>query len=40
MILGVVIGTISSLFIAAPIAYLVMGARIKEEGEETAEPAK
>ena len=40
MILGVVIGTISSLFIAAPIAYLVMGARIKEEGEETAELAK
>ena len=40
MILGVVIGTISSLFIAAPVAYLVMGARIKEEGEETAEPAK
>ena len=40
MILGVVIGTISSLFIAAPVAYLVMGARIKEEGEETVEPAK
>ncbi|MBP5479520.1 MAG: protein translocase subunit SecDF [Bacteroidaceae bacterium] len=40
MILGVVIGTISSLFIAAPIAYLVMVARIKDEGEETAEQAK
>ena len=40
MILGVVIGTISSLFIAAPVAYLVMGARIKEEGEETVELAK
>ena len=31
MILGVVIGTFSSLFIAAPTAYLVMGARIKED---------
>ena len=27
MILGVVFGTLSSLFIAAPIAYLVMGKR-------------
>ena len=35
MMLGVIIGTSSSLFIAAPTAYLVMGARIKdaEEGE-------
>ena len=42
MILGVVIGTLSSLFVAAPIAYLVMGARIKEEGETepVALPAK
>ena len=42
MILGVIIGTLSSLFVAAPTAYLVMGARIKEEGEpEVAiEPAK
>jgi SecD/SecF fusion protein len=31
MILGVVIGTCSSLFIAAPIAYLTMGKRIKED---------
>ncbi len=31
MILGVVIGTFSSIFIAAPIAYLVMGKRIKED---------
>ncbi len=39
MILGVIIGTFSSLFIAAPTAYLVMGARIKEEDvpTETAE---
>ena len=37
MILGVVGGTLSSLFIAAPTAYLVMGRRIKEaaEAEET-----
>ena len=34
MMLGVIIGTSSSLFIAAPTAYLVMGARIKEAGEE------
>ena len=38
MMLGVIIGTCSSLFIAAPTAYLVMGARIKEE--EAIEPAK
>jgi SecD/SecF fusion protein len=31
MILGVVIGTLSSLFIAAPTAYLVMGRNIKED---------
>jgi len=36
MMLGVIIGTSSSLFIAAPTAYLVMGARIKEEDEEPA----
>jgi SecD/SecF fusion protein len=34
MILGVIIGTLSSLFIAAPIAYLTMGKRMPE-GEET-----
>lgn len=39
MMLGVIIGTCSSLFIAAPTAYLVMGARIKET-DETTEPAK
>ncbi len=37
MLLGVIIGTTSSLFIAAPTAYLVMGARIKEADEEAAE---
>ena len=39
MILGVIGGTLSSLFIAAPTAYLVMGRKIKEEDEEVA-PAK
>ena len=34
MMLGVIIGTCSSIFIAAPTAYLVMGARIKETDEE------
>ena len=34
MMLGVIIGTSSSLFIAAPTAYLIMGARIKEAEEE------
>ena len=33
MILGVVCGTFSSMFVAAPVAYLVMGSRIKEEAE-------
>ncbi len=31
MILGVVAGTLSSIFVASPVAYLVMGKRIKEE---------
>lgn len=39
MILGVVIGTLSSIFIAAPTAYLVMGRRIKET-EDTVEPVQ
>ena len=38
MILGVIFGTLSSLFIAAPVAYLTLGRTIKEEGE--AVPAK
>ena len=38
MMLGVIIGTCSSLFIAAPTAYLVMGARIKENDND--EPSK
>ncbi len=31
MTLGVIIGTLSSIFIASPIAYLVMGKKIKEQ---------
>ena len=34
MILGVVFGTLSSLFIAAPTAFLVMGRTIREENAE------
>ena len=31
MILGVVCGTFTSMFVAAPVAYLVMGRKISEE---------
>ncbi len=31
MMLGVIIGTLTSMFVAAPTAYLVMGRKIKEE---------
>ncbi len=34
MILGVIFGTFSSMFVAAPVAYLVMGRRIEEESAE------
>ncbi|MBR4855924.1 MAG: protein translocase subunit SecF, partial [Bacteroidaceae bacterium] len=34
MILGVVFGTLSSIFIAAPTAYLTMGKTIKEEADD------
>ncbi len=44
MIIGVIIGTLSSIFIASPIAYLVMGKTIrdrrKEEGDAEVVPAK
>ncbi len=40
MILGVVFGTLSSIFIASPIAYLVLGRKIKEEGEVAVAEAK
>ncbi len=36
MILGVVFGTFSSMFVAAPVAYLVMGRSIAEETETEA----
>ncbi len=36
MILGVVFGTLSSIFIASPIAYLVLGRKIKEDGVDVA----
>ena len=37
MMLGVVIGTCSSLFIAAPVAYLVMGKQIRDRRNEVNE---
>ena len=40
MILGVIFGTLSSIFIAAPTAYLTMGRKIKEEEAAEATPAK
>ena len=40
MILGVIFGTLSSLFIAAPTAYLTMGRTIKENDEVAETPAK
>jgi SecD/SecF fusion protein len=40
MILGVVFGTLSSLFIAAPTAYLTMGRTIKDDAETAEAPAK
>ncbi len=36
MILGVVFGTLSSIFIASPMAYIVLGRKIKEESAEAA----
>ena len=40
MILGVIFGTLSSLFIAAPTAYLTMGRTIKDDSEVAEAPAK
>ena len=40
MILGVVFGTLSSIFIAAPTAFLVMGRTIRETDEAEAVPAE
>ena len=36
MILGVIFGTLSSIFIASPVAYLVMGRKIKESDVQVA----
>ena len=36
MVLGVVFGTLSSIFIAAPIAYITLGRKIKETNEADA----
>ena len=40
MILGVIFGTCSSIFIAAPIAYLTMGRTIRDDNAEVAEVKK
>ena len=40
MILGVIFGTCSSIFIAAPIAYLTLGRSIREDNNEVAETKK
>ena len=40
MILGVVFGTLSSIFIASPLAYLVLGRKIKVEDELAVAEAK
>ena len=40
MILGVIFGTLSSIFIAAPIAYLTLGRKIKGEDEAPEEEKK
>ena len=39
MALGVIVGTLSSIFIAAPIAYLTLGHKIKEHNAEVEETA-
>lgn len=36
MIIGVLVGTLSSIFLASPIAYIVLGRKIKKEQEEEA----
>jgi SecD/SecF fusion protein len=37
MILGVVFGTLSSIFIASPVAYMVMGRKIENRLEKKEE---
>ncbi len=40
MIIGVVFGTLSSIFIAAPIAYITMGHEIKKAKAQELETAE
>ena len=37
MIIGIIIGTLSSIFIASPVAYLVLGKKIEKHSHELAE---
>ena len=37
MIIGIIIGTLSSIFIASPVAYLVLGKKIEKRSHELAE---
>ena len=37
MIIGIIIGTLSSIFIASPVAYLVLGKKIEKRSRELAE---
>ena len=37
MIIGIIIGTLSSIFIASPVAYLVLGKKIEKRSQELAE---
>ena len=39
MIIGIIIGTLSSVFIASPVAYLVLGKKIEKRSHELAEAA-
>ena len=37
MIIGIIIGTLSSIFIASPVAYLVLGKKIERRSHELSE---
>jgi SecD/SecF fusion protein len=39
MIVGVFVGTLSSIFLASPIAYMVLGKKIENRNNEAAEVA-
>ena len=36
MIIGVIIGTLSSIFIVSPVAYIILGKKIRREQAEAA----